>query len=149
MDWLETERAASVRRLPHGGVYAAKWVLVTRRSTVSRQPELCREILAAYQAAIHRIERKPEAMLRLHGRRAGVPVSRLQARWSGLDYDLHLDWSVISSLQLQFHWARRTGRVPADAAGDVLSLIEDGPLRRVAPASVGIPADGGRVGSMQ
>lgn len=146
---LEERVGDGLVRLPHGDVYTAKWVLVTRREVTAERPALCRDLLEAYQASMEAIEGAPEATMATYAAHAGLERKAVHERWNAFEYDLNLDWSVIAALQEQVEWARSTGHVDRAVQTDLLSLIADGPLRAVAPGAVGIPRTAARHGGSQ
>ena len=136
---VEQRIGEPLRRLEYGDLYAAHWVLVTRRAAVTEHPRRVERLLRAYRAAIRRIETDPAPALALYAQHAGIEAPLDPEQWRTLDYDLALDWSLIASVQQQIAWARRSGRVASGRPTDVLSLFADTPLRNIDPSAVGIP----------
>ena len=128
---------ARLRTLPGANHYTAKWVLVTSRRTVAEAPQRCASMLAAYRRAMDLIRRAPDHAIRTFAARMDFPPGSLRTHWAAVDYDLSLDWSLITALQQQLDWARRAGHGAGEV--DVLSLIAPGPLRAVLPEAVGVP----------
>ncbi|NEZ03761.1 ABC transporter substrate-binding protein [Wenzhouxiangella sp. XN201] len=120
-------------------LYIGKWILVTTRHTVENRPDLSRNMLAAYQAAIDFVDREPNDAIAAFNRRMGVAEGLLAGHWDALDYNLTLDWGLIADFQKQFLWAQAVGYDNAGGPLRILDLIEAGPLRDVRPDAVGIP----------
>lgn len=139
---LRESGSEQFRRFPLSSAYAAKWVLVTTRAIAREHPERSRAILAAYRDAIAFIDRDSEAAITVYARRAGVEEDILRRNWSALDFQLNLQWSILSALQQQLGWALRTGHGRATESIAVLDLIDATALRRLDPSVVGIPDDG-------
>lgn len=142
--WTDRLRRRFGSRLtvwPVNDLYAANWVLVTRRETVARKPELVRAILRAYHRAAHRIQRAPATAYRLFGAHAGIEQADVDAFDNTATFGLSLDWSLLAGVLQQAAWARRAGYAPRDARIAPLSMMAPAPLRAVAPHNVHIPAD--------
>lgn len=135
---LQQRLGAGLQSFHGGDVYTAKWVIVTTRRNAVERPDLARNILSAYQDAINLVGREPEQAIRIYSQRTGESEEILRVHWQELDYDLNLDWSIITALQLQLEWARRVGYQTAANEVNILSLIEAAPLLAVEPGAVGI-----------
>ena len=128
-----------LRIFAHSNIYTAKWVVVTKQRTARQHPKRSSRLLAAYQAAIKYIERQPEQALRLYADNVDIAISQLPAWKQILNYQMGLDWSLISTLQQQFIWARQAGYPVVEPADNILSLIDSGPLQLTGPRLVDIP----------
>lgn len=135
---LHARLGADLLLLPGSDIYTAKWILVTTRGLVRRQPAQCRAVLAAYRAAIGRIDQDPAAALALYAATVGIAPALLDP-FTAL-FGLSLDWSLLATLQQEVAWARAVGVVPAGTATDLLSWLEPAPLRALAPTLVRVPA---------
>jgi len=135
---LRQRAGGALRVHPGSSAYTAKWVLVALRRTVGERPETTRALLEAYREAIAFIERRGGEALALYAGQAGVPVAALERVRQGIAYELGLDWSLIATLQQQMQWARSAGHAGTDTGAAVLSLLDAGPLRAVAPSAVGL-----------
>lgn len=128
-----------LRQLEGNQIYSAKWVLVTTRRTVHEKPRRSRAILAAYRDAIDFIERHPREALQAYADHIGIPLQQLQRNGETILYALSIDWSLAGSLQQQIEWAAHAGYPVNRREPALLSWIESGPLRSLAPPAVGIP----------
>lgn len=137
---LHQGTGGAVRVFPGSNVYTAKWVLVARRASVARDAGQARAVLDAYREAIEYIEQHTGEALEIYARQAAVSPDLLAGVHRDLSFELSLDWSVIATLQQQLQWAGHAGYERAGPPPRVLSLIEPGPLRSLAPHAVGIPA---------
>jgi len=120
-------------------IYASNWVLVTRRDMVDSRPEHVRRVVAALRDAVEFIERAPARALWIYQDAIGESLPDLESRWNAHDFDLTLDWKIVSGLQQQFRWALESGYRNQGEPLRVLDSIDDRVLRRHWPASVGIP----------
>lgn len=120
-------------------MYSGKWMLMARRQTVESQPELCRRVIAGLRTAIEFMERNPIEARQAYQNHFGISGGFLVESWDALDYDLSLDWSLISSLQQQLFWARQRGYDDLGGSVRVLEMIDDRILRKHWPITVGIP----------
>lgn len=145
-DRLKHRFGERLRIFPARRVYAAHWVLVTRRETVAESSALCRHVLRAYHRAVHWIKANPEAAAALYRERAGVQNGTGKALAKRLFYDVSLDWSVVAGLLQQANWAARNGGGAAQLAP--LDLIAAGPLRDLRPDHVHLPDTGAGSGRM-
>lgn len=144
--WLSRLRAPgdeAFRHLPCSNICAAQWVLVTTRASAHEQPERSRAVLAAYRDAIASIHRGPEAAITFYSRHADISEATLRNTWLALDFELHLQWSLLSALQQQIDWALQTDHGRAVEPISVLDLIDATALRLLEPSVVGIPASRG------
>jgi ABC-type nitrate/sulfonate/bicarbonate transport system substrate-binding protein len=120
-------------------LYAGRWIIVTTRRHLHERYDTCRRVLSAYRQATEWIERSPQDAISIYAGSTAGSRRNLADRWQALDYDINLDWALVSSLQEQFHWARdRRIEHEADPI-HVLDLIEPGPLQQISPAAVKIP----------
>ena len=128
-----------IQRFHTRNLYAGRWVIVTTRRFVREHAEACRNVLAAYHRASEWIERSPNEAISIYADSIDTSRSLLTERWQALDYDINLDWALVSSLLEQFRWARASRFAEADEQPGVLELIDPGPLSELVPASVKIP----------
>lgn len=120
-------------------IYTAKWLIVTSRRIAEDQPALCRAIIGAYYQAIEYIERNSLAVLEQYLQHSGVSIHEEEKKLLLPDFDLSLDWSVISLMQAQLHWAMRAGYASDGATLDIMSLLYPEHLYSILPSAVGIP----------
>lgn len=142
---IAEQHGDDLHRFTGTDAYISKWVLVARRALVADHPQRVRAVLRAYHDAIETIEREPAHAIRVYAQRSQVTASILRRNRRELDYDLNLDWSLITALQQQIAWARRSGYPVAQAEVAVLEAIDAGPLRAVLPNKVGIPTTAGAI----
>jgi NitT/TauT family transport system substrate-binding protein len=127
------------RRFDTGSMYAGRWVLVTTRRYVREHRGVCRDVLKAYRQAIEFIERVPTEAISIYSRRVETDSNVFFRHWQSLDYEINLDWALITSLQEQFRWAREVVTGKKDEPPRVLDLLEPGPLQDIWPQAVKIP----------
>lgn len=127
------------KTLQQSNIYTAKWVIVTSRRLADNQPTLCRAMLGAYYQAIEYIERNGPEVLELYRQHAGVRIPNEGRNLLLPDFDLSLDWSLISLMQQQLNWAIRAGYASEQATLDVMSLLYAEHLYSILPTAVGIP----------
>lgn len=144
--WVSRHNAANreagrpdLRHIHLEGLYAGKWLIVTSRQTARERSALCHQLLNAYDQAIDFIETAPDTAAAAYSRQLGIKGGIDIHHWQALDYELDLDWSLIASLQEQFHWARAAGYENAGGPIRLLELLEPAPLMRKRPGAVGIP----------
>jgi ABC-type nitrate/sulfonate/bicarbonate transport system substrate-binding protein len=126
--------------LPGSDVYIERWLLVTTRELLAQRPETVRNLLAAYQAAITRLDTDPQASLVLYSEDVGLDTERA-IHDPGLPlFGLSLDWALLATLQQTIAWARDSDKPIADTATEILSWIDTGPLQDILPGAVSIPA---------
>jgi len=138
---LQEHLGDQLQIFPHSNIYTAKWVVVTTRRTAEQYPRRSSRLLAAYQSAIKYIEQQTEQALNLYAEHVELSPSGLPSLEQSLDFQLGLDWSLISTLQQQFAWARESGYSVADSNPAILPLIDSRPLQILAPRLVGIPVN--------
>lgn len=132
----EREIGDRLRRLDHGNIYVAKWVLVTRREMVEAEPKRLRALLQAYRNAVDFIERHPDQAAELYSEISGMDAATVVAQLDAQVYDLNLDWSLVVGLQQEFDWARRAGYAAVNSEGRPLGLIAGKPLKDLFPMTV-------------
>jgi NitT/TauT family transport system substrate-binding protein len=121
-------------------MYSGKWLVMTTPRILAERPGLARRVLAALRRAIEFMEIEPDTARRLYQDRFGIRGEFLITGWDTLDYDLSLDWSLISALQQQFAWATESGHENRGSPIRILDLIDDRLMREHWPIAVGIPA---------
>lgn len=136
---LERRALSGTNVLPGSEVYVAKWALVTRRATVVDSPAACAALLRAYRKAIDYIERYPAEALREYSHRVSTDPEVVRRDGGIPFYDLNLDWSLVSSLQQQFAWAREAGYERGARERSVMQLLAPEPLRAFDAAAVAVP----------
>ncbi|OOG23691.1 hypothetical protein B1C78_10415 [Thioalkalivibrio denitrificans] len=107
-------------------LHAVDWLLVTRREIALARPDITDRVLRGYLRAIDHIYRNPDA---LH-----TPPP------SNIIWHINLGWSVLSNLDTQFEWLRRRPEFARSYLPKPGQYLEAGPLSRVAPHRVKLPA---------
>ena len=130
-----------VRVLDGRALYAAHWVLVTRRATAEQRRHRCAAVLRAYLNAAEAIQREPDRALAGFRRALGLPGGAAPPEGYPYGFQVHLDWSVLAALGQQFDWAAATGRSPPGPAPSILALVAPAPLTAAAPGAVNVAAD--------
>lgn len=146
MLWSPWDRPAreqlepSVREYSMRSLYTVNWLLVTRRSVAMAHPDAMDRLLVAYLRAIATMEDDLAETLRWHADATGQHADALLERTDGIIWRVSLDWSVLANLEAQFDWllgwpehADHVRRAPYE-------YMVDGPLRRIAPERVNLPA---------
>lgn len=126
-------------RFDTNSLYAGRWVVVTTQRHVRERRDVCRGVLNAYRQAVEFIERAPDNAISIYIRRVETAERPIDLRWEALDFDISLDWALISSLREQLRWARDIGIGNTGDPVRVLELLEPGPLQEKWPLSVKIP----------
>jgi hypothetical protein len=145
---IEAARPGEIVRFAVDGLYVSRWLLVGRRSVVDAEPERVADILRAYVAAVHEIQRQPDRAAEAIAARWPLRTVDPDALGASLVFNVSLDWSLFRSFRQQLGWARaETGDAAGAQAPAFLDLIDPRPLRAVSPSSVRLPngiADGTR-----
>jgi len=128
--------SASPRPFDTRNFYVGKWVLVTTRNMVTKQPETCQKVLATYRQAIDFMELEPVEGISYFQTTIEDSESVDPENWHSVTYDMNLDLSLIAGLRQQFHWAKAAGYGSKDAQINVLELLEPAPLHVVFPKAV-------------
>ena len=128
-----------LQRFDIHNLYAGRWIIVTSRQHVHERRDACRKVLAAYRQASEWIENSPSEAISIYAGSTHSSSRILVERWQALDYDINLDWALVSSLQEQLRWAHDQAIATVAGPRRVLQLIEPGPLREILPDAVNIP----------
>jgi ABC-type nitrate/sulfonate/bicarbonate transport system substrate-binding protein len=121
------------RVLPAPRLYTATMNLVVRPGVSDADAV---KLLRALQRA--------NAYLRADAQRAQAQVARelrldpasVRASWDLLSFRLSLGQSLLTTLEAQSRWMRRTDQVEGDESPDFLSMMRPGPLKQVDPSAV-------------
>jgi ABC-type nitrate/sulfonate/bicarbonate transport system substrate-binding protein len=121
-------------------VYTQHFNLVAGRSTIARREADMTRLLKALMHAQRVIDAEPAPARALLAERLHVPLALAAGIMAEQDYRVRLDQSLVTTMQAQERWLAQGGLgQPGGApAVDLLRAIEPGPLRRAAPASVGL-----------
>lgn len=136
---FETRRAlgAEAVQLPPERLYTTTFNLFVMRETLARRQSDVVKVLKALERAEKFISGNPgEAQATL---RAALQLDQafIDAVWRNHDYRLTLAQSLVSTMEGQTRWAVRGAHVPAGSvAGNLLDIIEVGPLKQVNPSAV-------------
>ncbi|MEX2517134.1 MAG: ABC transporter substrate-binding protein [Gammaproteobacteria bacterium] len=137
--YIEQQAGQDIHRFPGSNIYAAKWILVTRREMIEQNPAVITAVLRAYQNAINIIDAEPAQALRLYFDHSQLAGASLPVSAETLAYDLSLDWSLIATFRQQLDWAKRAGYVQVAEAPPILSMIAPQFLRALSPSAIGLP----------
>jgi len=132
------ENADQIEQVEGSHVYSAKWLLVTTRQMVEKNPEYCQQLLQAYVEAIRFIQSDTENVMQMYSEQIHkdkMPPINYQPAL----HQLNLNWSLIAELHQGIQWAKLKGIVEADIQTDVISWFAPEPLRAIQPFSVKIP----------
>jgi ABC-type nitrate/sulfonate/bicarbonate transport system substrate-binding protein len=120
-------------------VYTQHFNLVADRAQLGLRGAAFGALLRALLRAQDAIAADPAAALGVLAKRLGVPPAVAASAMADQDFRVRLDQSLVTTMQSQARWARRSGLVHGGApAVDLLRAIEPGPLRAVAPQAVGL-----------
>lgn len=125
--------ASQGRVLPAPRLYTATMNLVVRPGVSDADAV---KLLRALQRA--------NAYLQADAQRAQAQVARelrldpasVQESWDLLSFRLSLGQSLLTALEAQSRWMRRTGQVQGEDSPDFLSMMRSGPLKQVDPSAV-------------
>jgi len=120
--------------------HAVSWLLLTSRSLVEREPDLVERVLRGYLDAVALIHDDPGRARSLHAGRMGLTEAELQAVEPGIFWRVDLGWSLLVNLEEQFAWQAELSSEPFAVAPEPAAYIAAGPLLRLAPDKIGLPA---------
>lgn len=121
-------------------VQTVNWLLVARRATVTQHGALVERILRAYLRAIDFIAAEPERAWQIHADATGASLQSLQAAGRRVIWTAELNWSVLANMEAQFEWLHARPGFDGMVRPGPANYLEAGPLSRVAPARVRLPA---------
>lgn len=120
--------------------YSANWLLLARTELVDRQPALVDRVLKAYAEALALIDSDPARARALHAGAIGLTAAELAPLEEGVIWRLELGWSVLSSLEAALQWLIAEPEFTGRTRPRLISFIEAGPISRVAPERLALPA---------
>ena len=126
--------------LPAREAYVATWLLLGRRDVVVHNPALAERVLRAYAQAIQLMHQQPLRARALHAQVLDVEEKELATMEAGVIWHLHLGWSALAGLDGALDWLSTMPEFADRQRPRLPDYIEAGPLRRVAPDSVALPA---------
>lgn len=129
---------SSVVVMPHTGGYILTFNLVAQRRLVgARDADLAR-VLRAIERAEQFIHQHPDDAKAILRARLKLDQGFVDWVWSGMNFRLGLDQSLITTLEGEARWARRAGHVKETTTPNYLGLLHTVPLKAVKPGSVGV-----------
>lgn len=142
---VDAHSGSGVVLYPSASLDMSRWLLVTRRDVLDRDPEAIDAILRAYIEASARINHDPEATVREIATRWSLTRGEARTLADGLLYRPTLDWSLFRSFREQLDWAADLGGYDASQATSFVDMTDARPLARLAPSAVRLPisASGG------
>jgi NitT/TauT family transport system substrate-binding protein len=124
--------------MSHTSGYILTFNLVTHRRLVGvRDADLVR-VLRAVERAEQFIHAHPEDAKAILRARLKLDQGFVDWVWSGLNYRLGLEQSLITTLEGEARWARRAGHVKGTATPNFLGMLHTAPLKTVKPGAVGV-----------
>jgi NitT/TauT family transport system substrate-binding protein len=117
-------------------VYTQHFNLVAGRDTIAHREADMTGLLKALMHAQRFIDAEPAQARALLAERLHVSLALATAVMADQDYRVRLDQSLVTTMQAEARWLAQDG--VGQPAGELLRSIEPGPLRRAAPASVGL-----------
>ncbi len=135
-----TTRALGSRAivLPPNSGYLLTFNLVAQRRLVgARDADLVR-VLRAVERAEKFILEQPEDAKAILRARLKLDQGFIDWVWSGLNFRLALEQSLITTLEGEARWARRAEHVKVAASPNFLGILHTAPLKTVKPTAVGV-----------
>jgi ABC-type nitrate/sulfonate/bicarbonate transport system substrate-binding protein len=124
--------------MPHTSGYILTFNLVSHRRLVgARDADLVR-VLRAVERAEQFIHDRPEEAKAILRARLKLDQAFVDWVWSGLNFRLGLEQSLITTMEGESRWARRAGHVKGLATPNYLGLLHTAPLKSVKPSAVGV-----------
>ena len=124
--------------MPHTSGYILTFNLVGQRRLVgARDADLAR-VLRAVERAEQFIHEHPDDAKAILRTRLKLDQGFVDWVWSGLNFRLGLEQSLITTLEGEARWARRAGHVKGTATPNFLGLLHTAPLKAVKPTSLGV-----------
>ncbi len=112
-------------------------LLASRKIIGIRDDELV-GVLHALARAQHFIRTEPQMAQAILRSQLKLNQAFIEWIWPSYNYRLTLDQSLLTTLESEGRWARRSGHVTAKQSPNYLDLIYTQPLRTLSPSSVGI-----------
>jgi len=138
---FETRRTlgSDAQQLPPERIYTTTFNLYVMRNTLKGRQQDVVKVLRALERAEKFITANPAEAQATLRTALNTDQAFIDAVWRNYDYRLSLSQSLVSTMEGQARWAVRGGHVPAGAVpGNLLDIIEVGPLRQVNPAVITI-----------
>ena len=124
--------------LPNTSGYLLTFNLVGHRRLVgTRDADLAR-LLRAVERAEQFIHDHPEEAKAILRTRLQLDQGFIDWVWSGFNYRLGLEQSLITTMEGEARWARRSGHVKGKTSPNFLGLLHTAPLKSVKPGAVGV-----------
>jgi NitT/TauT family transport system substrate-binding protein len=128
--------------LPTSGSYRLSFNLIAAKAMLGPRDEELQKVLAALERAERFIALKPDQAQALLRARLKLDQAFIDWIWPSYHYRLALDQWLLSSLEAEARWARQGGHIKglegSARSPNYLDLIYAKPLRKIAPASVGL-----------
>jgi len=123
------------------GLYTKTYNLVGRAEFPKKYPGMVEKILKVLIEASEYIEQRPRQARKLMASRLGLSRQQLERLWPSLQFRVSLSQGLLVTLKEEAAWAATSGgleKAPPGNMPDFLSLLDIGPLSRVAPDAVGL-----------
>lgn len=124
--------------LPNVGGYVLSFNLITHAKHKHVRDNDLVKMLRALDRAQYFIKTEPIKAQAILRDRLQLDQAFIDWIWTRNNYRLSLDQSLLATMEGEARWARQEGHVKAYRSPNFLEFIYSGPLRRVAPDSVGI-----------
>jgi ABC-type nitrate/sulfonate/bicarbonate transport system substrate-binding protein len=123
-----------------GSLYSEFYVLVSRPDDVTRRRTEIEALLRALRRAEQHIQQNPQDAQRVVVGYTKLTQDVVGGIWNNFVFAPALTPKLIEVMNAQAAWAEEKGDVPAGSPRiDFRSVVEPGPLRAVAPATVTVP----------
>ena len=125
---------------PMREINSATWMLMARTELVDRRPALVDRVLAAYVEALALMDHDPERARTLHAEALDLDPAELAPMEEHVIWQLGLGWPVVSGLESALDWLAAEPEFAGRQRPRLAPFIEAGPIARLAPQRLGLPA---------
>ena len=137
--YLSTKALASnAVVLPNASGYILTFNLVLQRRLLGTHDAELRAVLRAVEHAEQFIHEHPDEAKAILRSRLQLDQAFVDWVWSGLNFHLGLEQSLLTTMEAEARWARRAGHVSGTQSPNFLAMLHTAPLKSVKPTSVGI-----------
>lgn len=124
--------------LPTSGGYVLTFNLISHRRHVGGRDGDLTHLLRAVERAERFIQARPDEAKAILRSRLQLDQAFIDWVWGGMSFRLGLDQALITTMEGEARWARRSGHVTTRSSPNFLSLLHTAPLNAAKPGSVGV-----------
>ena len=116
--------------------YHTAWVLTAMKDRAQKNPESLEAVLRALARAKKFMADHPQEAIKIHSRYAEVEQEVTAELWEGVEYEVFLSESLLTTMEDQARWLIKMGNTDQKLVPDFSKYLDLGPMKKVRPEGI-------------